>query len=86
MSELLNLSEEVSESTLADLINSGIVSASIDRFEGRVTFLKNDMEHLDEHVLLNQWSNQVDSLLSLLVKTNHMISKEEMAHAILEKK
>lgn len=84
MSELLNMSEEITEETLADLISSGIVSAKIDRLEGKVIFVKNDLEHCDEHVLLNQWSSQVDSLLTLLVKTNHMISKEEMANSILQ--
>lgn len=82
MSELLNMSEEITEDTLNELITSGIVTAKIDRFEGKVIFTKNDLEHSDEHVLLNQWSSQVDSLLTLLVKTNHMISKEEMAQAI----
>ena len=78
------MSEEITEETLAELISSGIVSAKIDRFEGKVVFVKNDLEHCDEHVLLNQWSSQVDSLLTLLVKTNHMISKEEMAYSILQ--
>lgn len=82
MSELLNMSEEITEDTLTELISNGTVSAKIDRLEGIVVFLKNDLEHCDEHVLLNQWSSQVDSLLTLLVKTNHMISKEEMAHSI----
>ena len=84
MSELINLSEEITEDTLTELICSGVVSAKIDRFEGKVIFTKNDLEHCNEHVLLNQWSSQVDSLLTLLVKTNHMISKEEMAQSILE--
>ena len=84
MSELLNMSEDVTEDTLTELIKSGVVSAKIDRFEGKVTFIKNNLENCDEHVLLNQWSSQVDSLLALLVKTNHMISKEEMAQTILE--
>lgn len=82
MSELLNLTEDITETTLTELISSGTVSAKIDRLEGKVTFIKNDLEHCDEHILLNQWSSQVDSLLTLLVKTNHMISKEEMAHNI----
>lgn len=78
MSELLDMPEEVSEDTLTQLISSGVVQARIDRFEGKIVFTKNDLENCDEHVLLNQWSSQVDSLLTLLVKTNHMISKEEM--------
>lgn len=78
LSELLDMSEEVTEETLTELISSGVVSAKIDRFEGKVVFVKNDLEHCDEHALLNQWSSQIDSLLTLLVKTNHMISKEEM--------
>lgn len=78
MSELLDMSVEVTEDTLTELIASAVVFAKIDRFEGKVVFVKNDLENCDEHVLLNQWSCQVDSLLSLLVKTNHMISKEEI--------
>lgn len=82
MSELLNMPENVTEDTLAELISTGIVSAKIDRYDGKVIFIKNDLEHCDEHVLLNQWSSQLDSLLTLLVKTNHQISKEEMAHSL----
>lgn len=84
MSELLNMTEEATEDTLTELIVSGIVSATIDRFEGKVVFTKNDLERCDEHFLLNQWSSQVDSLLTLLVKTNHIISKEEMSQSIFE--
>ena len=60
MSELLNMPENVTEDTLAELISTGIVSAKIDRYDGKVIFIKNDLEHCDEHVLLNQWSSQLD--------------------------
>lgn len=82
MAELLNLSLEDAESTLTDMIVEGNASAKIDRHTGIVVFLKNNMKRVDEHVLLNKWSSQIDSLLSLMVKTNHMISKEELAHSL----
>lgn len=82
MAELLNLSVEEAESVLCGLITDGTVVAKIDRFTGIVVFVKNDLKRVDEHVLLNQWSSQVDSLLAMMVKTNHMISKEEMAQSM----
>ena len=82
MAELLNLSAEDTESTLTQLIVDTTISAKIDRYTGVVVFVKNDMKRVDEHVLLNQWSSQIDSLLSLMVKTNHMIAKEEMAQTM----
>ena len=82
MAELLNLSAEDTESTLTQLIVDTTINAKIDRYTGVVVFVKNDMKRVDEHVLLNQWSSQIDSLLSLMVKTNHMIAKEEMAQTM----
>lgn len=83
MAELLNLDPDTSEATLTGMINSRAVNAKIDRFEGIVTFKKVYSNGQDEqHALLNQWASQVDSLLALMVKTNHMISKEETTHAL----
>jgi 26S proteasome regulatory subunit N5 len=84
MSELLNLDAETAESTLTDLINARTVTAKIDRFDGIVTFLKSRAGGAsdNEHALLNQWSSQIDALLALMVKTNHMISKEETTQSI----
>jgi 26S proteasome regulatory subunit N5 len=84
MAELLNLSPEEAESTLTEMIVEGKIVAKVDRLTGIVVFVKNDLKRVDEHVLLNQWSSQIDSLLSLMVKTNHMISKEEMAQSLLK--
>ena len=36
----------------------------------------------DANSVLNEWSNTVHSLLNLIVKTNHLIMKEEMIHSI----
>lgn len=84
MAELLNLPAEEAEATLTEMIVDGKIVAKIDRFTGVVVFVKNDLKRVDEHVLLNQWSSQIDSLLSLMVKTNHMIAKEEMAQSLLK--
>lgn len=86
MAELLGLEQDAAELTLTGLINAQTVAAKIDRLDGIVTFTKNDVKNGDEHALLNQWSSQLDSLLTLMVKTNHMIAKEEMTQNLIRSK
>lgn len=79
--ELLDLSTGIAEETLAKLVASGMVYAKIDRTTSIITFAASK----SADTILNQWNTQVDSLLSLMVKTNHQIAKEEMVHAALSK-
>jgi 26S proteasome regulatory subunit N5 len=54
------------------------VFARIDRLSGVITF----ETRKDVNSLLNEWSQTVHSLLDLIVKTTHLITKEEMVHSI----
>lgn len=77
LASLLERSVEEAESTLCALIEKDMIYARIDRTDGIVTFEPT----LQPDNLLNQWSLKVDTLLSLMVKTNYQISKEEMLFA-----
>jgi 26S proteasome regulatory subunit N5 len=79
--ELLDLSLEDAEHTLASLVANGMIWAKIDRTTGIITFQA--PKSADE--TLNSWNSCVDSLLSLMVKTNHQIAKEEMVHSAIPK-
>ena len=57
------------------------IYARIDRPAGIVSFLKPK----EPTTVLNEWSQSVHSLLDLVVKTNHLITKEEMVHSILNR-
>jgi len=78
---LLDLEALTAEIILAKLVSSRMIYAKIDRPLGMIYFAK--IKPADE--VLNSWSSKVDSLLSLMVKTNHLISKEEMLLNIVQK-
>ncbi len=75
LSKILDVPQQIAEKYLCILISDSIISAKIDRVTGIVTFGDNE----DNQLLLNNWSRKVDDLLSLLIRTNHVISKEEMS-------
>jgi 26S proteasome regulatory subunit N5 len=59
---------------LSNLVVNKTIFARLDRLSGIVTFEAKK----DANTVLNEWSNTVHSLLDLIVKTNHLITKEEM--------
>ncbi|XP_077526670.1 26S proteasome non-ATPase regulatory subunit 12-like [Haemaphysalis longicornis] len=76
MSELLDLSEKATEDLLSELVVAGRVWAKTDRLAGVVSFSR----HKEPNQVLNEWSHSLNSLMALLSKTSHLISKEEMVH------
>ncbi|KAH7943001.1 hypothetical protein HPB52_003984 [Rhipicephalus sanguineus] len=76
MSQLLDLSEKGTEDVLSELVVAGRVWAKIDRLEKVVSFSC----HKEPNQVLNEWSSNLNSLMALLSKTSHLISKEEMVH------
>jgi len=50
--------------------------AKVDRLVGIVNF----SAQKDPNEVLNDWSRNIDSLMQLVCKTNHLINKEEMIH------
>lgn len=82
LTQLLDLNEKDSEEFLSKLVVSKTIYARIDRSAGVVNF----QTKKDANEILNGWSNDINSLLNLIEKTCHLISKEEMVHSIAKVK
>jgi 26S proteasome regulatory subunit N5 len=80
LSQLLDLAVADAEDNLSQLIVNKTIYGRIDRPSGIVTFASK--KHPDQ--VLNEWSGQVNELLKLISKTNHLITKEEMVHSIIK--
>ncbi|KAI5295547.1 hypothetical protein KEM52_001036 [Ascosphaera acerosa] len=72
--ELLDLTPEETEKYTSELVTSRTIYARIDRPAGIVSFVK--ARDVDD--ILNEWSGNVQSLLGLLERVDHLITKEEM--------
>ncbi|KXL50370.1 MAG: hypothetical protein FE78DRAFT_177464 [Acidomyces sp. 'richmondensis'] len=74
LTTLLDLPPAETERYIADLVTSKTVYARIDRPAGIVSFERR--RNADE--VLNEWSGNMKSLLGLLERIDHLITKEEM--------
>ena len=74
----LNISFQDAEEFLSNLVASQVVFARIDRPGGTISF----QPHKEPNEILNEWSHNINSLMQLLNKTNHLITKEEMVHGL----
>lgn len=74
MSQLLDLSTNEAEEVLSYMVVNKTIWAKVDRLEGIVNF--SAQKHPNE--TLNDWSRNLDTLMTLVGKTNHLINKEEM--------
>jgi len=74
LTELLDLSDEETEKYISDLVVSKTIHAKIDRPARVVSFEK----RRDANEVLNEWSGNMKSLLGLLERVDHLITKEEM--------
>jgi len=77
MCQLLDLDEQECENVLSTLVTSKTIYAKIDRPAGRVSFRapKNPGD------VLNDWVANINSLMHLVDKATHVITKENMVHA-----
>ena len=71
---LLDLDEDETESYLSQLVTQKMIYAKIDRPARIVNFAK----PRDANDVLNEWSANMKSLLALLERIDHLITKEEM--------
>jgi len=78
MAELLDLKESEAEEFLSNLVSKKTVFAKVDRLDGIVQFAATQ----DPNDILNEWSNNLSSLMALVNKTTHLINKEEMIHQL----
>jgi len=76
MAQLLDLKTEEVEEVLCNMVVAGTVRGKIDRPAGIVSFI----DTKDPSELLNDWSHNLNSLMSLIARTTHLINKEEMVH------
>ncbi|KAK5991297.1 26S proteasome non-ATPase regulatory subunit 12 [Cladobotryum mycophilum] len=74
LTELLDLTEDETEKYISELVTSKTVYAKIDRPARIVNFAK----PRDADDVLNEWSHNMRSLLGLLERIDHLITKEEM--------
>lgn len=74
LTTLLDLPAKETEKYISDLVVSKTIYARIDRPAGIVTFEKKR----DADEVLNEWSGNMKSLLGLLERIDHLITKEEM--------
>ncbi|XP_003746099.1 26S proteasome non-ATPase regulatory subunit 12 [Galendromus occidentalis] len=81
MAHLLDLSLAETEQTLSNLVTNKVIYAKIDRLSGIVHFVH---QQKDPEEVLNDWSHNLNSLMSLLSRTTHLINKEEMVHRHLQ--
>jgi len=74
LTELLDLTEEETEKYISGLVVNKTIHAKIDRPARIVNFEKKR----DADEVLNEWSGDMKSLLGLLERIDHLITKEEM--------
>ncbi|EPE08089.1 26s proteasome regulatory subunit rpn5 [Ophiostoma piceae UAMH 11346] len=74
LTQLLDLTEDETEKYISELVTSKTIYAKIDRPARIVNFAK----PRDADDILNDWSYDMKSLLGLLERIDHLITKEEM--------
>ncbi|RFU35345.1 hypothetical protein B7463_g928, partial [Scytalidium lignicola] len=74
LTQLLDLTEDETEKYISELVTAKTVYAKIDRPARIVNFAK----PRDADDVLNEWSSNMKSLLGLLERIDHLITKEEM--------
>lgn len=84
LSYLLQLNNEELEKCVSELVNSGMISAKINRPQGIIKFDKVGSKQNNESInsLLNDWCYDVDKLLEEVDQIGHLINKEEMMYGI----
>jgi len=76
MAQLLDLPETDAEEFLSNLVVNKTVEAKTDRLARIINFAR----HKNPNDLLNEWANNISTLMQLVSKTTHLINKEEMVH------
>ncbi|OAA60264.1 proteasome regulatory particle subunit [Niveomyces insectorum RCEF 264] len=74
LTQLLDLTDDETETYISELVTSKTIYAKIDRPARIVSFAK----PRDADDILNDWSYDMKSLLNLLERIDHLITKEEM--------
>lgn len=78
LSSILGLDAPTSEAMVSELVSGKSIYARIDRPAGIVVFER----PRPASEVLSEWGSDLDTVLSLLEKTTHLIQKEYMVHAV----
>lgn len=78
LSELLDISGDETEEILSRLVESKTVVAKIDRLRGIVVFRLAQRPQ----ATIDEWGRNIASLVSVIERSKHLITKEEMVHAV----
>ncbi|KAH7127127.1 26S proteasome non-ATPase-like protein regulatory subunit 12 [Dendryphion nanum] len=81
LTQLLDLTADETEKYISELVTAKTIHAKIDRPARVVSFAK----PRDADDVLNEWSGNMKSLLGLLERIDHLITKEEMMARIQPK-
>lgn len=81
MAELLCLSCDETEEMLTNLVVNKTIWAKVNRLEGVVNFKASK----PANEVLNDWSHNINTLMSNVCKAGHLINKEMMIHQHLHK-
>lgn len=66
------------EEFVSNLVVNKTIQAKMDRLAGIIHFQRPK----DPNDILNDWSHNINSLMSLVNKATHLITKEEMVHKL----
>lgn len=78
LAQMLDLDESEAESRLCDMVTGRALAAKVDRPAGIVRF----GARLGQGEALNQWSNNLSKLLTLVEKTCQQIQKESQVYKV----
>lgn len=78
LTEMLDMSAQETEEALSRLVSSKTIYCKIDRLDGIVVFTAKKRPEQ----LMDEWTHDVNQLLSLINQTTHLIAKEEMVQKI----
>jgi len=76
LAELNNVGLDFLEAEISDMVCNSWLRAKIDRIQGIVDFRR----QMQPHDFMNDWSNDIKSLLSLVEETCHLINREHVIH------
>lgn len=79
--ELLSLNADTTEAVLSELISDKAIYGRIDRPAGVITFAK----PREAAQILSDWSADMDTVLTLVEKTAHMVQKEYMVKGMTQR-
>lgn len=84
LAQLLYLEDAKTEKFVSDMVTSKTILAKLDRIDGVIEFKQ--VASSEDNEVMNDWAHDIQDLLQLVEKTNHLINKDYMIHQAKKKK